>query len=566
MTTQTTTARTINAAALDNLLRRELNISDPRDPQQVAQALLRRYSGDPRVRSLEGEAKGLPSTVEAAAAAVLASQSQGPLAAPATSRDLAVAKKDLEQDFTSLLTSPLTKDFRPELEAWQAAVDTLMQQGLTAAARAADLLNRDRMFASRRRLSEYARLARLVGTLTPELRPQYRSLAFSIDEVRAVMFVQAGEALSGSDPSGDGFIVKVSRPELEVRREAILMALRNLTGAPDDALDVATRPIGLVAYSEMLTGLDEQGDGDLRALANDEDMASLLEGLLSTANSDTGQPDGARRLGATKWGPLQTLARFSRVVRSHFLSLPSSGGAVTLPEPIEALLEAVDLFLIAFGAAGGSRLMHAARPLILAGTINASIQDVVGTGRLLEMIRLRGNLQRRADEFAASSPSNLEHQIHLDMGMHFADCALDLHAAGADTYGIAEARAVGFAVLIDGVLVKNGWRQTGNAPNPNGLELDRYISIMLSSTPVSRSSGSQTTYGYPTSGLQRPNRAEVQQDIRNIVDSDARLRTTVRVMASLDAESESVFANVLTLDLSRTGANRSAYDVAHAIA
>src|SRR5437867_3172624 len=46
--------------ALDNLIRRELRVGDPNDPQQIAQALLTRYKGDPRATAIAQEAMGLP--------------------------------------------------------------------------------------------------------------------------------------------------------------------------------------------------------------------------------------------------------------------------------------------------------------------------------------------------------------------------------------------------------------------------------------------------------------------------------------------------------------------------
>jgi hypothetical protein len=46
--------------ALDNIIRRELRVSDPNDPNQIAQALLTRYKDSPRARAISQEAKGLP--------------------------------------------------------------------------------------------------------------------------------------------------------------------------------------------------------------------------------------------------------------------------------------------------------------------------------------------------------------------------------------------------------------------------------------------------------------------------------------------------------------------------
>jgi hypothetical protein len=53
--------------ALDNLLRRELKVSDPNDPTQIAQALLSRYKDDPRANAISQEASGLPFLMSASA-------------------------------------------------------------------------------------------------------------------------------------------------------------------------------------------------------------------------------------------------------------------------------------------------------------------------------------------------------------------------------------------------------------------------------------------------------------------------------------------------------------------
>ncbi|WP_373744635.1 hypothetical protein, partial [Achromobacter insuavis] len=41
--------------ALDNLIRRELRVGDPNDPQQIARALADRYQSDARAQSIDGE-------------------------------------------------------------------------------------------------------------------------------------------------------------------------------------------------------------------------------------------------------------------------------------------------------------------------------------------------------------------------------------------------------------------------------------------------------------------------------------------------------------------------------
>ncbi|MFX8377717.1 hypothetical protein ABTL70_19730, partial [Acinetobacter baumannii] len=88
-------------------------------------------------------------------------------------------------DLRFLLTSSETKDIRPELEGWQTVIRRSIDEGVSAARYGLDPTRRDTAFAMRRQLGEYARLARLVGALTPDLNRHFRNLATSIDEACA---------------------------------------------------------------------------------------------------------------------------------------------------------------------------------------------------------------------------------------------------------------------------------------------------------------------------------------------------------------------------------------------
>src|SRR5262245_26628473 len=102
--------------AIDNLIRRELKVGDPRDPQQIAQALSERYQGDLRAQSIEGEAKGLPFLRTPAL------RTSAPPPPTATNVDLDQARHDVAMDLNTLLHDNLSKDIRPELEGWQSVV------------------------------------------------------------------------------------------------------------------------------------------------------------------------------------------------------------------------------------------------------------------------------------------------------------------------------------------------------------------------------------------------------------------------------------------------------------
>src|SRR5262245_48864326 len=158
--------------ALDNLLRRELKVGDPSDPMQVAQALLTRYQDDPRARAINQEALGLPFS--------LPPSTQAPAVQATTSSDSEwqQAVSDVDCDLRELTTNALLKDVTPELQGWAQAVRSAMREGVSAARFALDARQRDKAFAIRRQLGDYARMARLVGALTgPSVNANYRKFA-----------------------------------------------------------------------------------------------------------------------------------------------------------------------------------------------------------------------------------------------------------------------------------------------------------------------------------------------------------------------------------------------------
>jgi hypothetical protein len=145
--------------ALDNLLRRELKVSDPADAQQIAQALLARYQNDPRAAAIRKEAEGVPFLLSASPVA--------PMTQSATSSDaeLQQAITDVERDLHELTNNSILKDITPELQGWTQAIRGAIADGVTAARFALDPRQRDKTMGIRRTLGDYARLARLISEL-----------------------------------------------------------------------------------------------------------------------------------------------------------------------------------------------------------------------------------------------------------------------------------------------------------------------------------------------------------------------------------------------------------------
>jgi hypothetical protein len=219
---------------LDNLLRRELKVGDPNDPQQIARALSDRYQGDLRAQAIEGEARGLPFLRTPTL------RTDTPPPPTATNVDLDQAKHDVEMDLQMLLSDNLTKDIRPELEGWQAVIRRSIDEGVAAARYGLDPQKRDTAFAMRRQLGDYARLSRLIGVLTLPLNRSFRNLAQSIDEACAVMLVLLGESMANLGFAGGRFLLQAPYSELQARARSTASPQWWAKAAPGRAAYVRT--------------------------------------------------------------------------------------------------------------------------------------------------------------------------------------------------------------------------------------------------------------------------------------------------------------------------------------
>jgi hypothetical protein len=420
--------------ALDNLIRRELRVADPNDPLQVAQALLSRYKGDPRAVAIAQEARGLPflQTVSTETRMV-----QAPTSSDA---ELQQAMDDVERDLRELTTNNLLKDVTPELEGWAAAVRSAISEGATAARFALDPRQRDKSFAIRRQLGDYARVARLVGALTPAVNMEYRSFAQSLDEVGAVLLVLMGEALANVGFAGGRFLLQAPYTELQVRRDAAIYALRNLVGATQEAYGPNDWPRGLDAYRRLFDVLEAQGQGDLRALLVETELVRTMDTLIQRSAHGTAQ--GLRALGSTAQIDLQ---RFYRLV--------SVGRRTINPEspPLTAFFETLRLFADAFNSDGGFRLLHIARPSILFYGLYGSQETEHADRRLTELITRRGILAGQLDCLMRCDcdEDTVICQIVLDKILYDVDRAIDLYAVGEEELGAPEIRAAAYSYVIE---------------------------------------------------------------------------------------------------------------------
>lgn len=445
--------------AFDTLLRRELMIGDPNDAASVAAALLERYQGDARAQAIGGEAQGLP---------FLNTPARRPVtpvmpADTATSIDLTQARTDVEKDFAQLLSSNLTKDVRPELEGWQQTLFAAIDEGVSSARQSLDPYLRDRAFAARRRLTEYARLARMVGIVTTDLNESYRNLAQSLDEVSAVLLVLMGEALANTGFQGGRTLLRVPYSELQARRDQVLVCLRNMSAVAQEALDQSTMPRGLMAYRVLHGYLEDHGQPDLRALLSEGELARAMDEMIHLCAG--GSSDGLRRVGATAWN---MLGRFSRFVQAT-LQLP-----VHDAPPLLAFQDALQLFIDGFEASGGLRLLRIARPSVLMYGLYGGSALTRAERRLMGLVNLRGHFASKIDCVSRCDcdTRTLQLQCLLDRVLFDMDRAIDLYASGTDDFGIPEQRAAAYAFHTLALAAPQRWVASESGPPMLPIDLD----------------------------------------------------------------------------------------------
>jgi hypothetical protein len=416
--------------AFDNLIRRELQVGDPSNAQEVADALLRRYKADPRAQAIQREALGLPTLLEPSSSPVVK------VMPTASDNEWKQAVDDVERDLLELTTSTLLKDVRQELNGWTQAIRSTMQAVDTSARFGLDPRQRDKTLSLRRQLSDYARFARLVGALTPDATSIYRQLAMSLDEAAALALVRIGEALANAGFSGN-YLLQAPYSELQTRRDAAVYALRSLIGATQQAYAPNEWPRGLNAYRRLYEALEQQGQGELRSLLVETELTRIMDELVQRAGD--GSAEGLRAAGATAEVDLLRLRRL--IATSRQLIRPES-------PPLTAFLEALQLFADGFSPSGGPRLLRIARPPLLLYGLYGSQGVVAADARLLRLVTLRNQLADQLDCFAAGDYDARFVQAVLDLGLHGVDRAIDLYANGREDFGSAECRASALAYVL----------------------------------------------------------------------------------------------------------------------
>jgi hypothetical protein len=426
--------------ALDNLIRRELKVGDPNDPKQIAEALLNRFKDDPRAGAITQEAKGLP---------FLQAMSMNPAVAAIASSsyaDLQQAKDDVERDLLELATNTLLKDITPEIQGWTQAIRSAITEGANAACFGLDPRQRDKVFSIRRLLGQYARMARLVGALTPAMSLTYRKLAQSIDEVTSILLVMVGEAMANAGFGGNRFLLQVPYSDLQSRRDSTINALRNLVGTAPESFSQDTYAWGVHDYRNLIRMLEDNGQGDLRILLNEMELARIMDDMIQRAAR--GSVEGLRQLGATVQLDLERFLRFIRIADQVTQSNSSA---------LFGFMDNLSLFVESFNPAGGFRLLRIARPPILFyGLYGLGNMDFADQ-RILQLTINRTLLADDLDDYLStdSDQDAVIFQVILDRVLYDLDRAIDLYAVGQQDFGICEQRAAvyGYVIAALGVFI-----------------------------------------------------------------------------------------------------------------
>jgi hypothetical protein len=403
----------------------------------VAAALRDRYADDRA--ALEQEAAGLPF--------FKVTRIDRSLPAEDTTRaEERQAKDDVHQDLTAMTANALLKDIHPELRGWSQTIREAVAEGTSAARFALDPWQRDRAMAARRLLGDYARVARYVGALTPNMSIHYRQLAKSLDEVANVILVALGDALAHIGYGGGRFLLQAPASELAARRDAVVHALRNLVGTTQEGFGPNDWPRNLFAYRQLLDFLEDNGLTDLRALFQENNVARTLDEVVHWATR--GAAEDLRALGSTALLGLSRFRRLDSVLRRRVdPESPALAGYVT----------AIRLFLDTFENAGaGYRLLYIARPPITFYGLYGIGGPDAPTRRLLEVIQRRGELAQALDCYLGCGCGDdlVRCQIMLDKLLYDTDRAIDLYALSGNSQGTgpAEQRAVAYGLIADQLL------------------------------------------------------------------------------------------------------------------
>ena len=447
-------------ADFDNLVRRRLRVSDPNDPAEIAGALGRVYPQE--VSKLDRESQGLPFAFTV--------YTGGKSAQSYVGTDGEDALANVEHDLAALSASSLLREVKPELRGWSAGIRSAIVSGLNAARSGIDPQQRERVFAARRTLGDYARLLRFAGALSPAAQSLYRKAARAIDSAASVILVSLGQAMAQVGLVGSRFLMQAPAVDLQTRRDAVLAALRNLVGSGESAAPDGW-PRGILALRQLSVYLQDQGYADLEPLLQDSYLAAQLDELVHASEGEGAE--GLRTMSAGAEPILNGLRRLVLVCR---------GTAQPASPTLEAFRVALQHFLDPFdpgAVSSGYRLPFMSRPPLLLSNMAGGLMPDWGSQRLVDLAALRFRIADDVEhyhQFDVGDDLRIGEQVLLDACLQCFDKAVDLYSLGTDPVGDGPAEwraasygyiahAVRFALPGDarGILAANALYTMGNA-------------------------------------------------------------------------------------------------------
>lgn len=456
------------ATLLDDFMRRELRVGDPRNLAEVLVALQRRYPA--AVRRIEQESTGVP--VQLGTFGALPEVVARAVATP-SSREGQRVMDNLDRDLQALLLHPANRDVLPELRGWRSTLTREASEGMAAAALAQDPAKRDRAFTAIRQLEEFARVARLTSTNRIELLYEYRRLATTIDAAAMAIRIAMGEALDAAGLSDGGLILPIAATEGRERKQGLIFAIRRLAGTSgnDDWPDAPA------SFGQLRNRLFKRRRTELLVYLREDELTIRLDRLLGEVERQ--DASSLRELTADNMGELSRLQELLSVIAEP--DPDPNVEPVATSEALSAFVQNLRLFLELFGFGDdtqgsrvGARLTELALPLPLAAT-NGDDIDREGRRKLRRLVSERQEyaieLENRFEGAASGGEGDeLDELEHADQALYHLDRAIDLmaqgHEEGDDEEALAAAHVTLALGLLDGIDV--------NAPD---VELQRPESV-----------------------------------------------------------------------------------------
>ncbi|MFN8640229.1 MAG: hypothetical protein U0802_00665 [Candidatus Binatia bacterium] len=388
--TSPSTALQTGSKMIDDFLRRELRIGDPRNPNEVVTALRRRYAGE--AARIDQEASGLPVRAVPATliAEVLPSAATGETPG---SREQRRVQANLEADLTALIDAPANREWRPELLGWRALLPRELADGAAAARWAQDPAQRQRGFLAVRRMGEFARVARLVGVMNLPVNSEYRRLAITLDDAANVIRVLMGEALFNAGLADGGVMVQVPVVDIRQRRDAFVLALRRLAGLVEVEEDWGD---DAAAYGWLVETLERLSAAELIVYLREEMVTVILDGMVAAVSRQ--DPEALRQVASTLPIEVRRLTRLLQIP-AGVEPAPPGGRQRPVSASLENYVQTLNLFIEAFrDTRNGARLIDLAIPLSMAAQ-QADEPDRQARRMLRELVSWRGEYAQEVECF-----------------------------------------------------------------------------------------------------------------------------------------------------------------------